>query len=503
MSERYEKTKNINDLPNELLEEILNYLPEKQLFVVESVSKIWQNCVKSILALKKSLKKLNYYSKKFENLASYFGGEQNLIIHDKNIEILDNILTKYINIVHLDLSKTIIDGGNNLIAIANLCPSIQSINFDLSNINVIQNEMGQFGKLIGPQLKNCIFGNLDDNLMIFLKQLRNIEETDFRSSSCAQIGQLFRHLNLECNHLKSLCWNLRLIKSHCNGIYFDSESLSNNPECDLENFDFNNSDMINVIQRIKYLKIKLPLLLEFDFELNNLIEMTIYGYYSTNNRLADKTFANVTKLEVNNFNRIDFNSICKFKFPKLETVTLNSIDYSPGSNNNYNKFIIPESFMDQIKNIKQLTLNGYSYTFNNYNLLAVYQLDQLTQLTKLVWNDIVLKFCDKDDENAYVFRAINILSKHNTLINIQLTFNDNFMTINKLFYESLINLCEAKLNTKIVIKLEKSIQTKNNYNNYKLLFDKTKFEHKLNMELVFWETEIMYTDFLSDFQCYI
>ena len=47
----------IDDLPLEMLELILSFLDDKQLFLVKRVSKKWQKYV---------LKILNYYSKKYQ-----------------------------------------------------------------------------------------------------------------------------------------------------------------------------------------------------------------------------------------------------------------------------------------------------------------------------------------------------------------------------------------------------------------------------------------------------
>lgn len=73
----------INDLSYDLLKYILNFLPDKQLFVVERVSRKWQKCV-LMLEQKKSLEGLDCYSDKFKSANSFYS----YIINDNNIGIL-------------------------------------------------------------------------------------------------------------------------------------------------------------------------------------------------------------------------------------------------------------------------------------------------------------------------------------------------------------------------------------------------------------------------------
>lgn len=54
-----------------MLDYISNFLEDKQLLVIERVSKKWQICVLKLLSLKKVLRRLDHYSHTFKDKSSY------------------------------------------------------------------------------------------------------------------------------------------------------------------------------------------------------------------------------------------------------------------------------------------------------------------------------------------------------------------------------------------------------------------------------------------------
>ena len=128
-------------------------------------------------------------------------------INDNNIDIPKNILTKCNNIKHLNFLHTKVTGKNNLVAIANLCPKLESIDLRNSSFDVSKQEMEEFGKIIGPQLRRCkLTITYCNDFMIILKQLKNIEKIYIESETIEQANQIFDNLNIECNNLKVLKW---------------------------------------------------------------------------------------------------------------------------------------------------------------------------------------------------------------------------------------------------------------------------------------------------------
>lgn len=93
----------IDDLPVEMLEHILGFLDDKQLFGVERVGENWLKTVKRLLGMKRTLKRLDDYSKKFKDPSHGYS----LIINDDNIDILKKILSKCSNIKYLNFANQI------------------------------------------------------------------------------------------------------------------------------------------------------------------------------------------------------------------------------------------------------------------------------------------------------------------------------------------------------------------------------------------------------------
>ena len=95
------------------------------------------------------------------------------LINNDNIGILNNILSKCPNTKHLDLSNTRVTDNNSLIEIAKLCTKLESIDFECSEMNVSEDEMNEFGKIIGPQLIKCNLRLINrDFFIIFFKHLK-------------------------------------------------------------------------------------------------------------------------------------------------------------------------------------------------------------------------------------------------------------------------------------------------------------------------------------------
>ena len=99
----------MNDLPNELINHILSFLSDKELFIIESVSKKWKS-----LANKAMERITEFNAKDFGNA---FRVKDNFWyeINDNNIDTLKAILTKCPRIKYFNLECTLINGNNNFI----------------------------------------------------------------------------------------------------------------------------------------------------------------------------------------------------------------------------------------------------------------------------------------------------------------------------------------------------------------------------------------------------
>ena len=150
-----------------------------------------------------------------------------------------------------------IKGDGNLIAIANLCKNLETINLAFTDIRVSQQEFEQFAMAIGPKLTYCELFLMNDTIdnftfsKILCKNFKNIEELDFFTEDKQQDKQLFYYLN-KCKNLKKLSWN-----------YF-----SDNKGFDHQ-IDSNDQNMIGVLQRINSLETDSTLKNQLDnFKLN-------------------------------------------------------------------------------------------------------------------------------------------------------------------------------------------------------------------------------------------
>lgn len=445
----------INDLSFDILKYIFSFLDDKQQFIIEVVCSKWQKCVLRLLQEKTTLKRLNYYSKKFICEPDHPWINRGLRkIDDSNIDILKKILYKCNKIKHLELFRTKVT-GNNLIEIAKLCPKLESISFKYSRIVASEDELDEFGKIIGPQLVECNFRHFDtDFMMILFKHFKNLENVSFNSRTIQQNQTIFHHLNTECNKLKVLHWR-----------------------CAMKNFQ--NEHLINVHQRIDHLIISLPIFSRLKFQLNNLTELTLYHFTDDDIMKVEKTFPNLIKLNVSNFKDLDFDAISKFNFPKLESA---SID-------NYHTKV-PLSFLEQIQHIKSLECLYIETTFAS-SITRI-----IKQLTNLSWKLYYVTFenenedddeNENENENEKLYQCFDTLSKHKMLDNIKFEINDYYMLIKNGFYEKLIIFYHSKPNTKIVINIDKnSFKFHEHSNDYKELFYEMKYLHKLNIELLLY-----------------
>ena len=252
---------------------------------------------------------------------------------------------------------------------------------------------------------------------------------------------MFHNLNVKCINLKILEWNS-----------FSDDNI------------YSDEHFICVMQRIQHLKTDLLILSRIQFNLDNLTELTLFNYHGFND-IINMTFDNVTKLNI--IHDLNDESISNFKFPKLEYLNcecnLSNIS----------------SFINQFKQIK---------TFDqecDFDISIISQLikTQLNQLTNLICNEI----CLFNDSMLLLYELFVVLSNHKSLQNIKLTIKDFDLEISNEFYDKLISLFNAKSNTKITISiLERKIETNQNFNQYKKLFDHIKHLYKLNMQMSFF-----------------
>ncbi|WP_207888578.1 hypothetical protein, partial [Pseudomonas sp. 30_B] len=136
---------------------------------------------------------------------------------------------------------------------------------------------------------------------------------------------LFHYLNAGCQNLKALHWM---------------------PDW-LENINYQNQDLINVMQRVHFLEIGLTQLTEFQFDPNNLTQLTLNHYDDYKIEKIKITFPNVTKLNIYSFHDEEYDSISEYKFPKLEFAKVIE-------RNDEERMMIKEPFVHQIKYIKTL-----------------------------------------------------------------------------------------------------------------------------------------------------
>lgn len=420
----------INDFPVELLCFMFEFLPYKQLVRIESVCTKWQSCVLKMLQSEETLKPLQFYSEKFHK--SFDGQMDFWYIDQDNIEILMSILIKRPNIKSINLDGIWIFTKNVLITIAKLCPKLQRINlqflhfdkdinfyescYELINISIdginfhqiyrlkpnvdlprnfineYLNEIEEFAKLIGPQLTYINLINLPErNIELtqkFLKHLKNIEKISFYTEHSQDDKMHFNYLK-SYENLHEMEWTTSLVRWHTENSVSD--------------------DVINTIQKMKYLNVDTSTFAHLNFEMNNLTELTLDGEHFQSEP-QEIEFKNLKKFKIINFFDINFMQISKMKFPRLESIFIQEQPY---------QFEFPNSFINQIKHIKQLTTNrfrqelitclksietiqlyhGLSEMFNAqnimyYNTTPICQLEMLSTIKSLQKVIIKTRTCD-------------------------------------------------------------------------------------------------------------
>ena len=252
--------------------------------------------------------------------------------------------------------------------------------------------------------------------IILIKHLKNVEEIFFNTKKFQMTKMLFHYLNAGCQNLKALHWM---------------------PDW-LENINYQNQDLINVMQRVHFLEIGLTQLTEFQFDPNNLTQLTLNHYDDYKIEKIKITFPNVTKLNIYSFHDEEYDSISEYKFPKLEFAKVIE-------RNDEERMMIKEPFVHQIKYIKTLEYK------TEFEVWIPFFISQLSQLTNLVWKQEIKRY----NSIAEFFECLDVFSEHQLLENIKIEIQDEHWLIHKDFYEKLICFYKTKPNTKIVIRVSK------------------------------------------------
>lgn len=418
----------INDLCCDLLTYLFNFLPNKQLFVIEFVCKKWK--VSANRLMKKRITELNLddYGRYFQidTLKDYTSWW--CTIDDNNINYVYTILSKCPNIKHLDLVGTFVS-VNHLIAIANSCPKLECISF--GHIKIELKEWEKFARMFGPKLIQVNFyfitKEFNSNLYmtIMFSQAKNLEEVIFGTDDKESARQLFSQLNL-CKDLKKIEW--RRARYH--------------------HLDLSNENMIKVMQRINFLDIDAYYFEQFNFEMKNLTELILNDWVKVHfNDKFKMTLPNLVKLTLKGYIDSKY-SFANMKFPQLKHLSV------------YNVIERKEihSFLRQNNQIECFECFGCSF-----------KMDTILMLKNLVNFNYDFFIFTKDHLNYFV-ESINVFSKHKSLQNIKLTVNDSFLLSD--FFDELIKfqklMKQIKPNCHIEIlikcyKYEVSSKYKKNY----------------------------------------
>ena len=124
-------------------------------------------------------------------------GRKVITIDNNTIVILIKILTSYPKLKTFGsphYRTTILTGKNNLMTIGHEFRKQKLKSLDISDvqIDVSEDEVEEFSKLIEPQLIECVvaFGH-DDKQMFLVKQLKDVEVFKFDDSIIQQSKQVF------------------------------------------------------------------------------------------------------------------------------------------------------------------------------------------------------------------------------------------------------------------------------------------------------------------------
>ena len=458
----------INDLCCDLLIYLFSFLPNKQIFMIECVSKKWKKCVNKLM--KRRITELNficqdfsgYFKIKQPNVFDHHEHEncRHFIIDDNNIEILKVILSKC-SIKHFKLFSTFVS-VNNLISISNLCPKLESINFGCNNIIGTEEEWEQFGLIVGPKLIkhhiNCLEWPFHDSsqakiqIQIILKHLKNIEEIIIVSRD-KYVKEIFDHLN-SCQKLTKLSFISHYIVGD-----------------DHHNIETNNQNMINVLQRVQFLNIEFRCFRQLNIQWNNLTELTLKFYddsFLNGIKANAMTFSYLKKLTIIIMTlrkpNLSLISIAELKFPNLEYLNLiNTFCLYDWSGWN-------ESFINNFRSIQMLFC--YHHKFD---------LKYLSFMENLIQFEFIFSF-DDDNENdfGYLIQLFDAVSRHKSLQKIKFIFGEGLFNL-KLF-EKLISLHHAKPNLQIRIHdCNSNHKNRQLIDEYKKKHEETKHLTKINI----------------------
>ena len=433
----------INDLSTDLLKYIFSFLSDKQLFMIESVCKKWQICVRKLLETKNDIHLNDYYTE-----SHYFDDDQ-LLVDDEKFEILKNILMKYQNIKNADLTNAHITC--DFVELAKLFPKLERLDLHDTFIDVSKIEMNGFAKLIGPQLIQCDLCCCNINFAkIISKHFRKIEKFVFNTKKKFDAKQVFSHLK-SCENLKILEWKIMNV-------------YEKNPE---EEIDGQDQNMIDVIQRIGKLNTQVFIFSQFKFEMNNLTELTLHGLWNVELRdfqAYQTKFNNLVKLTLYFSVAKHFFIISKFEFPKLESVVTKIDDEET-----------PTSFFHQIKNIKSFSCENIEPNLISSLESKLFNLNHFECIYIQVHSDYVYsQYC----------QLFDVLSKHKSLQSIKIRIFEYYSKFD--LFEKMISLSRAKPNANINIIIHVITSNIEGFDEYEKKYKEAKESKNLDLNMYIW-----------------
>ena len=410
----------IDSLDSDSLIYLLNFLPTKTLFKIESVNKKWQKCVRKLMDRRIIELKIsdqlygNVFKLKEQNEDEFY-----YVIDDTDIAVIKNILSRCQSVKYLNLKLCrIISTGNNLIEIAKLCPKLERISFKYATIQVPDDEWNEFTKLIGPKLIECnaMLDESPNNLNLLktlFKEFKKIKKLKFESHENDE--ELFVFLN-SCD-LRHLRWN-----------NFVNENLDN--------------DQKMVFERLNYLSCTLYSFTQFNCKMDNLIELEIWSWID-DGEMDFLQYKQMDQIEFPNLKRLtislcagELKLISKLNFPNLEHLSVNIYAFV------YDHFEddFPQDkiiFFNLFKNCKEIYFSRYGFSE---------QLYKFTNLIKLRFDC----FCDEES----IFKQFEICINHKTIKEIIIDeighYNCTEIELLKEIFNRLINMGLAKPKVKIL-----------------------------------------------------
>lgn len=429
----------IDSLDSDLLIYILSFLPMKTWFKIESVNKKWQKCVRKLMDTKitkfgpKELGEIGV----FTPTAGY-----GFVISNNHLQVTKNILLRCQSVKYLKFSNYAICSSNNLLEIAKLCPKLERINLNNSVIEISPNEWEQFAQIVGSKLTKCNinlrkteesdfcyfqdydteeweypfdYDYCDKRSWILLKQLFSqfdkIESLEFSPFDNSHFNiDLFGYLN-SCKNLKSLKW----IDTSCSDYHIEGREM-----------------MVNVFQRLEYLKTNLPIFCYINCKMDNLTELFLCGGQPWSGEMDTIEYPNLEKLSFE-FDSDYTKHISKLKFPKLEYLGLQK----------FLTEINPEdkTILKLLKNVKKIYL-GYGLKIDNLILL--------TNLTNVI--ELTVYFVIGEQ-----FEMFDIIQNHETIEKLTIERTIQFYLNDSKFIgfcNRLISLGETKPNLRISLRMD-------------------------------------------------